>query len=278
VAYYPFSDGAGTQLTDVSAGGRHGKIVGAKWVAVSTTAAPAELDPHRLAAEWVQSAGGTLRLRIDGQELAVAASEPLPDVAFEVAVIDLSVTLAATKTGLVNLEPVKPLNQLTIAGSLVPDDDCKSLSRLSPRDLFVLGSAQREPLTIRFGQTLGTCPVVYLGIFQRTVEPGGLATLKDLPNLTNLLLKQCTITPEVLAELAQVTRVTALNLESSEITDLHLAKLSMPGLKSISLFGSTVTIPGLVEFRSRHPGIVFGGIDALVPMLPPETPPAAPLP
>ena len=278
LAYYPCLDGAGAQLTDVSDSGRHGKIVGAKWTAVSTTSPASDDDPHRAAADWVQSASGALRLRINGQELAVAANEPLPVVAFEVAVVDLSATLAATKAGLVNLAPIKPLNQLSIAGSLVPDDDCTPLSRLSPRDLFVIGTAKREPLTIRFGQTLGACPVAYLGIQQRAIEPGSLAALKDLPNLTSLLLKQCTITPDVLSEVSQLTRVTALNLEASDITDLHLAKLNMPGLKSISLFGSTVTVGGLGEFRSRHPGIVFQGVDALVPMLPPETPPPAAAP
>ncbi len=276
LACYPCTDGAGTRLTDVSAHARHGKIVGAEWIAVSTAASASPADPHRAAALWVQAASGTLRLRIDGQELPLAANEPLPVVAFEVATVDLSATLAADKSGLVNLEPIIPLNALSIASRLVPDDDCTLLSRLSPRDLFVIGTAQREPLTVRFGQTLGACPVAYLGIQQRAVEPGSLAALKDLPNLTSLLLKQCTITPEVLSEVSALSRLTVLNLESSDITDSHLAKLSLPSLKSISLFGSTVTVGGLVEFRTRHPGIVFLGVDALLPMLPPETSPTAP--
>ncbi len=281
LAYFSCTEGGGSQLNDASAAARHGKIVGAKWVVVSTTTPADSDDPHRRAADWVQSVNGSMRLRIQGQELPMSAGEPLPIVPFELASVDLERALRANKAGLVNLEPIKPLDQLVLPASLLADEDWTAISRLSPRDLFIHGTVLREPLTVRCGQTLRTCPVAYLGISFRTLEPGSLAALKNLPNLKNLLLRQCTVTPEILAELAQVTRIEAVNLEVSDITDLHLAKLTMPGLKSISLFGSTVTVGGLVEFRTRHPGIRFQGIDALVSKLPPETPPttpAAPMP
>src|SRR4029077_19446304 len=90
------------------------------------------------AADWVLSLGGTVLVRVAGQEKKVGAGEKLPMEGFELLQIYVN-EKAVTDAGLVNLKGLTDLNHLNLGGTDVTDAGLVHLKGLTNLKFLNLG-------------------------------------------------------------------------------------------------------------------------------------------
>jgi formylglycine-generating enzyme required for sulfatase activity/Leucine-rich repeat (LRR) protein len=233
-------------------------------------AAPADAD--RMAAEWVLSIGGTIKVHEAGQELEIKGADELSTGQFELTAVDLhenpQVTNAGldhckgctnlrvlnlqrtkvTNAGLANFKLCKNLTHLDLTGvrvsdaGLIPFKDCKNLTEL------------------RFGETqisdaglahLNLTNVRVLLLWGDRVTDAGLAQLKDLRNLNCLSLFAChEVNGSGLAYLKDVVSLADLDLNGTQVTDAGLVHLKgLRNLRTLNVMCTPVTGAGLAHLK-----------------------------
>ncbi|MDZ4686025.1 MAG: serine/threonine-protein kinase [Planctomycetaceae bacterium] len=223
-----------------------------------TTGLPATTGPNeqqqiREALKWLRNAGGWALVHANGEEVRVDHRTAPPLGQLTVIIVDLTNAFGISGADLGQLKDLPAGYMLTVPAHLSETEVAAGL-RLVP-NADPLGIVNVDPeMTPKFGQALGDHPVRYLILTQRQIQPGSLAALAKLPNMSSLLLQQCEVTPEVLAEVKQLPHLGWLNLEKSTVTDEHLAVLTFPRPVNLSLFATGVTAAGIVDYLRRNPG------------------------
>jgi hypothetical protein len=184
----------------------------------------------------------------------------LPSEPFEVTKIDLTKAARLKSAEFARLVDVRGSFHL-VPPSHLPDEEFARAIAPAPGIGTLIAPESGQAVEPSFGEALGDSPVSYLIFTGRMMRPGSVASLKRLPKLENLLLLRCSVTPEVLAEVMQLPHLRQLNLQES-VGDEHLARLTLPNLRTIAVWGTSVTPQALVEFQRRHPNC---GLDGLMP-------------
>ncbi|MEK6262942.1 MAG: protein kinase, partial [Planctomycetota bacterium] len=228
---YNFDEADGDVLNDSSGHGHHGKIVGATWASPnssSSSRAPAEsigsTDPDRRAAEWVQSIGGNIKIKDNGQERTVVALGELPGGAFELTFADLHHNPKVSDEGLANFKNCKNLTMLELHNTQVGDEGLANFKEC--KNLTVLNLANLPASDV------------------------GMANFKDCKNLTELVLQSTNVSDLGLAHFKDCKHLTYLDLYDTKVSDAGLVHFQQcQNLLSLVLHGTKVSDAGLANFK-----------------------------
>lgn len=136
----------------------------------------------------------------------------------------------ATDAGLVNLQQITWLENLTLKGDKITDSSLKQLKGLES-----IGSFHS------------------LGVFDSQVTVAGLAHLRNLP-IKSLLIRGNRISKPDLAQLAELVGLTIVSIYDSELTDADLVHLKgLSRLRTLNLFWAQVTDQGVDGLRAALP-------------------------
>jgi hypothetical protein len=182
-------------------------------------------DGPRRAAEWALGLGGTVGVRVAGQEQEVRPGGNLPAGDVELVRVNLS-SKAVNDADLAHLEGLGSLRVLSLEGTGVSNSGMRRLKGLT-------GLAE-------------------LNLARTHVGDGGLAHLAGLTNLRRLLFwGNPQLTDAGLAHLAGMTNLTAVHLFGDHrVTNDGLAHLKgLVGLEELDLNATQVTDAGLVHIK-----------------------------
>jgi hypothetical protein len=188
-------------------------------------AAPAA-DPDRVAAGWVLSVGGMVR--VNGERREIRAAAGLPRDRFALTSVDLQ-TRPVGDDDLANLQGVTGLEELFLKGTRITDAGLVHL-RAFP--------------ALRFLSVAGTA-----------VTNAGLTRIRDCKALEDLGLDATRVTDDGLVHLGDLNRLKLLWLHDTAVTDAGLAHLrGLPALTRLVVRKTRVTAKGVAEFRAALPG------------------------
>jgi hypothetical protein len=125
--------------------------------------------------------------------------------------------------------------------------------------------------------------LVWLNLANTSVTDAGMKGLAGFKNLRRLHLEKTVVGDDGLASLKNLGELTYLNLYSTKVTDKGLSSLGgLKKLKNVYLWQTAVTDGGAAELAKAVPGIYINrGIDPpakVVEIAAPPAPPAAPPP
>jgi tetratricopeptide (TPR) repeat protein len=174
-----------------------------------------------LAAGWVLSIGGVVR--VDGENRDIAAASDLPRERFTLTTVSLA-DRPVTDADLANVKGLQGLHALNLRGTGVTDAGLVHLKGLTSLHLLILTNT--------------------------AVMGEGLADLKDLTGLNELWLKDTRLTDPALAHLKNLTGLRWLTLAGTEVTDAGLIHLEdCKELVEVGLDATRVTDAGLVYLK-----------------------------
>ena len=183
-------------------------------------------DPDRVAAEYVLSLGGGVR--VTGKEGEIKAAANLPQERFTLDHVYLG-GKQVTDAGLVNFKDCKNLSVISLSGAQVTDaglvnfKDCKNLGEI--------------------------------GLSHTKVTDAGLANFEDCKNLRAIYLNGTQVTGAGLANFKDSKNLEYINLSHTQVTDAGLASLKdCKSLKTFHVEKTKVTLKGLEEFHTAVPG------------------------
>ena len=195
-------------------------------------------EPNRIAAEAVIVWGGTVQIRLKGQQddQPVDAVPDLPAADYQV-----------TRVSLAGVQ--KPLNEVWLKLMALSDPrfdrlEAIDLSRLDVNDNHIPALKSLTSLT-------------ELLLTGTQVTDAGLAQLKDLKSLRHLVLDGCpingtgfTVTNNAPDQPQAFTSLTDLSLARTQMNDANLAHLKdAKGLRRLILDGCTIRGTGLVHLK-----------------------------
>ncbi len=184
-----------------------------------------EPDPDRRGAEYVLTAGGTVR--VSGEDRSIKTAAALPKDAFRLTAANLSGAPAAHVR----------------AADLAAFSGCKHLTFLdlnSSKQVTDAGLAH-------FRECTG---LTSLGLNGTQVSNAGLAEFKRCTALTQLALSGTPVTDAGLAHLKDCTRLADINLNYTRVTDAGLAHLKDRDMTHLNLAGmAKLTDDGLAHFK-----------------------------
>jgi hypothetical protein len=132
-------------------------------------------------------------------------------------------------------------------------------------EVHVQGCAacQRTLAALRRGTQVGNAGLAHLRgltelrdlvLTRRPINASGLAHLQGLAKLRNLMLDGTLVDDEALKHLAGLTQLEHLDLRNTSVTDRGLAHLhGMSQLKTLHLIGTRVTPDGVDRLRQKLP-------------------------
>jgi serine/threonine protein kinase/formylglycine-generating enzyme required for sulfatase activity len=208
-------------------------------------------DAQRRAAEWVLSLGGTVRVRVKGEEKEIDATGRLPAESFELLEIDLrkSKSEPVGDDGLAQLEGLTKLRTLFLWGQGISDAGLVHLKDLT--NLRVLGLFSNPKVTdAGLAQLVRLTNLTNLDLNGTTVTDAGMVHLKGLTNLTELNLMGLRVTGTGLAHLKALTNLRVVLFSGGTVGDAELAQLV--GLNNLALLGlekTRVSDAGLVHLK-----------------------------
>jgi serine/threonine protein kinase len=217
--------------------------------AEGASASGPSVESDRQAAEWVLSIGGTVRVRVNGQEREVKAAGDLGRKPFRLTWVDLYKNKRVTDAGLAHFEECKSLTHLYLGGTGVTNGglahfrNCKELTLLYLHDTKVgdaglaYFSGCKSLRTLHLGDSTG-------------VTNDGLAHFQNCKELTALYLHGTKVTNEGLAHFRGCSKLEFLFLHSLKVDDDGLANFrGCKGLKQINLIDTRLTDAGLAYFQ-----------------------------
>jgi hypothetical protein len=200
LALFHFDEGTGDVLTDSSGHNHHGKIEGAKWLALPPLA-DADPDPERRAAEWILKIGGSVKLLGTSEEAWFRPGDTLPADAFRVTVVNLT------------------------RNQRITDDDLRMLQRLTHLSNPILNFTQIGDAGL---EHLAACQSIqFLALGETRVTDAGVKYLLRLPKLQTLRLDGTEIGDTGLAQLTSVKGLTGLALLRTRATVDGVARFSL---------------------------------------------------
>ena len=146
------------------------------------------MQHNRRIAEWVLSIGGSLEVRLQDQESAVAvkALPDLPKGVFVVTSISLFECRGLSDRNLAGLVGLNHLRMLNLAGTKVSDAGMPYVGQLTSLEALYLGGTRVGDNGMRFVGNL--TDLTFLGLFYTQVTDQGLRYLNRLTKLQRINL------------------------------------------------------------------------------------------
>jgi serine/threonine protein kinase len=206
---------------------------------------PGKVDPDRRAAEYVLSAGGTVRVN-DARDVWRAVD--LPKEPFRLTTITAGVHAQVSDAGLASCKGCQNLVQLSLSDTNVSDagvahfKDCKKLTHLD------LNRSQVTDTGVAHFKDCTDLTVLYLELPQLT--DAGVRLFKDCKKLTNLALSFTQVTEAGLATFRGCEDLSTVALFHTQIGDAGLVHFKdRKSLMTLNLGVTKVTDNGLVHLR-----------------------------
>jgi eukaryotic-like serine/threonine-protein kinase len=211
------------------------------------TSGPTPSDADRLAAVWVLSIGGSIRIHEDGKELPIASPDKLPIGAIALTHVDLRTNRKVTDAGLACFKNCRNLTSLRLGLTQVSDDalanfkDCKNLLTLDLSANLKMTDAglvhfkdcksliQLELLATKISDTglanfKGCKDLVWLNLQNTSVSDIGLSCFRDCKKLRVLDLVQTQVSNAGLSHFEGCNNLVSLNLSHNpNVSDAGLA-------------------------------------------------------
>ncbi|QDV49907.1 protein kinase domain-containing protein [Gimesia fumaroli] len=186
------------------------------------------IDPDRLAAERVLTAGGIIELQTNSGTFEVFQVSQLPSEPFRIQTVHIGHRYLKTTP--------------------VPDDVLRSLSSL--QDAFDL-NFYSSGLSNRGLALLTDLPnLKYLTLSKNSISSAGLAHLVQFESLESLGLEYTHISDKGLRHLQKLPHLKDLRLDQTDITDRGLLNLKQhKNLETLSLRGTHVTNAGIQHLK-----------------------------
>ena len=269
LSLYHFDEGTGEELKDSSGNNHHGKIVGAKWVAMDDGPSVSD-DPDRRAATYILSASG--KVLINEVEPFITDVRELPKGRFRLTSIDVPVVNAVSASGLAACRDCQHLTRLWLGygavgdAGLEPFRQCKKLKELDLSGTYVTDAGLAIFSDCR--------DLTKLGLYELKVTDLGLAAFKDCKKLESLSLVHARVTEKgldhfrdcqnlqmfntsntllgdaALIQLKQYPKLTQVVFANAQVTNAGLASLpSLQNLTMVNLFGTQIDDAGVEQLK-----------------------------
>jgi serine/threonine protein kinase len=205
---------------------------------------PAETS--RQTAEWVLSLGGSVVVRVAGEERHVTSAKSLPPGAFQLVLISLSGNQRVVDADLARLEGLPDLNGVGLQGTRVGNAGTALLRKLAKLKYLYLGNTRIDDAGVAHLADLKN--LVELDLGGTPIRNAGLTPLKGLAQLLVLNLRETAINDDGVAHLASLKKLHELNLSGTRVSDAGLAHLKeMPHLDALFLNDTSVSDAGLAR-------------------------------
>jgi hypothetical protein len=226
-------------------------------------AQPKAVDINRAVAEWVQSVGGELRVRVDGKEVSIGKDDRLPSERFQMVFIGIA-GRNVTNDGIGCLSGLKELDFLYAEGNpqLTDFTFLKALSNLVILNLADTGIDDASLVHMH-----GMTKLSYLNIGSKSgnqITDAGLEHLSAMTSIQHLTLIGTGATDAGLEKIKGLKELTHLAIGShtdqSEITDAGLAQLTgLSTLTNLTILNTRITDGGIAQFKKELPDVKIDG-------------------
>jgi len=225
---------------------------------------PKAVDISRTAAEWVQSVGGEMRVRVDGKEINIGKNDRLPSDRFEMVFIGIAGRNLVTNNSVGCVAGLKELNFLYAEGN--PQlTDFTFLKALS--NLVILNLADTGIDDASLAHMHGMTKLAYLNIGSNSrnqVTDAGLEHLRGMTSIQNLTLIGTRVTDSGLETISGLKELSHLAIGSqadqSEITDAGLAHLAgLSKLTNLTILKTRITDAGIAKLKENLPNVKIDG-------------------
>ncbi len=226
-------------------------------------AQPKAVDINRAVAEWVQSVGGELRVRVDGKEVSIGKDDRLPSERFQMVFIGIA-GRNVTNDGIGCLSGLKELDFLYAEGN--PQLTDFTFLKALP-NLVILNLADTGIDDAALVHMHGMTKVSYLNIGSKSrnqITDAGLEHLSTMTSIQNLTLVGTGATDAGLEKLSELNELSHLAIGSqsdqSEITDTGLAHLAgLSKLTNLTILNTRITDVGIAKLKEKLPNVQIGG-------------------
>jgi uncharacterized membrane protein len=210
---------------------------------------PPAVDPDRLAAEWVLSLGGTVRVNGEEEGLVIRAAADLPRKAFRLTWADVTSKRTVGYSDLSQFKGCKNLMGLVLNRTKARDSgmayfkDCKDLTDLD------LGDTQVGDSGLAYFK--GCKSLMLLNLWGTQVTNAGLAHFQDCKGLKHLDLNGTKVSDSGVGCFKDCKNLVYLALSSTKVTNTGLAHFkNCKSLRYLHLWGLTsVSDSGLAHFK-----------------------------
>ena len=235
----------------------------------ASAAAPAD----RRTAESVLSLGGSVTIRVNGQEQAIESGNTVPAEAFRLVRIafpenaqkadaalkslhdltELEVLwlqyVPVTDATLSRLSALTKTRLLDIGGTHVTDAGLMHLEGLAKLDYLNVGETGVTDVGLQHVRNLRQLKV--LGLNGTPVTDAGLAHLEGLTKLEHLWIERTQIRGSGLKHLRKLVRLQKIAMANTGVTDGDLVHLrELEALEALNLAGTSIAGPGLANLKS----------------------------
>lgn len=208
-----------------------------------------EKDPDRRAALWVLSVGGSIRIRLAGQNNQIIPVANLPAEPFELHEVNLYHNPHVTDSELAYLAELKGLVVLHLRGTKITDAGLFHLRNVkSLKDLDLVDC--KHITDGGLGHLRELTNLDRLWVYATPISNEGLIHIRQLKNLTSLNVGYTKVTEEGLDQILELENLTFLHIGGSKITDAGVARLKqLKALRYLDINGNPITDAGLAHLK-----------------------------
>jgi serine/threonine protein kinase len=224
---------------------------------VGPGAAARPVDPHRTAAEYVLSLGGSVRVNNKNQDILSASS--LPEKRFTLTSINLN-GRPVTDAGLKPFHALAALTECRLVDTRVTAPALAELHAAAPRCRIEHDGGVIEPaVSIDLDRSAAVWVLSRDGRVELNGESRDYRRGDTLPSdpfvLTQVKLHRKECTDDDMSRLQGLSSLEILDLNNTGVTDSGLLRLvGLKGLKKLTVVNTNVTAQGVEEFHAAIPG------------------------
>lgn len=208
-----------------------------------------EKDPDRRAALWVLSVGGSIRIRLAGQNNQIIPVTNLPAEPFELCEVNLNYNPRVTDNDLAYFGELKGLTVLHLRGTKITDAGLFYLKKLkSLKDLDLVDCKHISDGGLSHLRELTNLDRIW--VYATPIGNDGLIHIKELKNLTSLNVGYTKVTEAGLDHILELKNLTYLHIGGAKITDAGVARLKeLKALRHLDINGNPITDAGLAHLK-----------------------------
>ncbi|MBX7105806.1 MAG: serine/threonine protein kinase [Gemmataceae bacterium] len=207
-------------------------------------------QPDHVAAEWVLSIGGNIK--VGGQTEVFKSVAQLPKERLTLTAVYLFNNREVNDAGLARLAKLADLRELVLYNTPITDAGVAHLKGL--KDLTRLDLGETRVTDAGLDSIKGLRKLTSLALHYTAVSEPWLENLKNFEQLASLSLNGA-VNDAGLRGVVPCKSLRDLSLENAPVTDAGLAVLQgMTGLTRINLRNTKVTARGIAEFHAAVPG------------------------
>ncbi len=214
-------------------------------------AVPATTDPDRKAAEYVQSVGGLLAIRVNEQEVALNSKEKLPTEPFRVIHINLTGT-QVTDDAMPYVAGCECLKNFRFDNTKITEKGLLQLRNLKSL-IYIQGDVGNGIGNDSLGSLSGN-KLIGLILDGSSVDDAGLKMIAEFNGLNNLVLNNSKISDAGLAHLKPIASLVILNVANCNLSDVCIEHLI--GLKTLLVMNvskTRITAAGFEKLKAALP-------------------------